>query len=306
MRIAIWGAGGIGAIYGAALAEAGNEVVFIARGPHLAAMRAHGLRITGHGGGVHLPTVEASDRPGDIVPVDLVLFCVKLYDTESAAEAMRPIVGPGTVVVTLQNGVDGRERIGAVIGGENVLAGAAHLGGFIEQPGLVRRTTPGMRIVFGEAGGGRSPRIEEIAGTLAAAGITTEISDDIDRDIWAKFVILACNAGMTCVSRLHIREVYRDPELRALAQANMAEIVAVAAAKGVALPGDIVEAMTAASEAFPPEMTTSTHNDLKRGKRMELPWLSGLVARLGAELDVATPVNRAISAALAPYVAGEG
>ena len=176
MRIAIFGAGGVGAVYGAKLARAGNDVVFIARGAHLAALRRSGLRVSGQGEEIHLAEVQASERPGDFAPVELVLFCVKLYDTETAARAMAPLVGPETLVLTLQNGVDGRERIGAVVAADRVLAGATYIGAQIAEAGHIRRTNPSDRLVFGERDGSRSERTREIASVLAEAGIEVEVS----------------------------------------------------------------------------------------------------------------------------------
>ena len=304
MRIAVFGTGGVGGVYGAKLAHVGNDVVFIARGAHLRAMRERGLRLTGHGEEIRLPAVQASERPDDFGPVDLVLFCVKLYDTETAAQAMRPLIGPETLVITLQNGVDGRDRIGAFVDSTRVLAGATYIGAAIVEPGHIRRTNPSDRVVFGERDGSRSERTRAIAGVLAEAGIEVEVSDDIDKTLWTKFVLLASNAGLTALARVHIRDLYTDPDLRSLARDAMEEIVAVARAKGVNPDDDIVETMIGVSEKFPPEMTTSMHNDLRQGRRLELRHLSGLVARLGAEMGVATPVHGAIAAALSPYVDG--
>lgn len=304
MRIAIMGTGGLGAYYGAHLARAGEEVAFIARGAHLAAMRERGLRLLGPRGDIHLNPVRATDDPAEAAPVDAVLFCVKLYDVESAGAALKPLMGPETFVVCTQNGVDGAERLAAILGADRVLPGAAYVAANIVEPGVVRYASEMSSLIFGEADGRISSRALSFRDACRNAGFSAEVSPDIAKTLWTKLVLLGANAGMTTLARQTVGAVYADVELRAVAADAMREVAAVAAARGVALDRDVVEKTLALADTFPPQMTTSMHNDLKRGGRLELEHLSGFVAREADRLGVPAPINRAILAALKPWKDG--
>ncbi|MBT5264938.1 MAG: 2-dehydropantoate 2-reductase [Rhodospirillaceae bacterium] len=304
MRIAVMGSGGIGGYYGANLAKAGHEVAFVARGAHLEAIRAGGFHLTGPRGDIHLNPVLASDDPVDIGPVDVILFCVKLYDTEDAANSIRPMVGPETMVISLMNGVDGPDRISAVIGERHVLGGAAYVSAVIEKPGQISYREGMNSIVFGEHGGGKSARAEAFAEICREAGFEATVSDDIGRDLWVKFLLLATNAGLTAITRKPAGEVYSDPDLKALAIELMREVAAIATAKGIALPDGVVENAVRITEGFPPGLYASMYYDLDRGKRMELESFSGLVVRLGTEFGIPTPHHSTIYACLKPYMNG--
>lgn len=304
MKIAIMGAGGLGAYYGAHLARSGQEVAFIARGAHLAAIRERGLRLFGPRGDIHVDPARATDDPAEAGPADAVLFCVKLYDVERAGEALRPLMGPDTFVVCTQNGVDGPERLARILGPERVLPGAAYVAAHIAEPGVVRYASDMSSLVFGEAEGRASARSLAFRDACRAAGFGCEIAPDIARTLWTKLVLLGANAGMTCLTRQSVGGVYRDPELRAVGADAMREVAAVAAARGVALAPDVVERTLKLADTFPPQMTTSMHNDLKRGGRLELEHLSGFIAREADRLGVPAPVNRAIFAALKPWKDG--
>lgn len=306
MRIVVMGAGGVGGYFGAHLAQAGHETVFVARGAHLDAIRRGGFRLEGARGDIVLPSVGATDDLATLDgPADVILFAVKLYDTEAAAAAVRPAVGPQTMVINLQNGVDGPDRLAAVIGNEAVLGGAAYVSALIAEPGVVRYTSDMSKVVFGELDGRVSDRAVAFRDACRSAGFEAEVSSDIRATLWDKFVLLATNAGLTTLLRKPAGEVYTDPEIMALAKELMKEVVAVAAAEGVRTSSDIIERSVALSKSFPPGMYASMYHDLARGRRIEVASLSGLVARRGAELGVPVPHHTSIWCALKPYVDGD-
>ena len=304
MRIAVVGAGGVGGAFGAALAKAGADVTFIARGAHLAAMREHGLRVTGGRGDTHLLPTQATDDPAKVGAVDLVLFCVKLWDVESAGEAIRPLVGPNTAVLPLQNGIDASERLLPILGAAAVMGGVAQISATIEAPGVIRQTGAFMRLVFGELDGRITPRGEAFLALCKQAGFDAALSDKIVTELWLKFILLATNAGMTGLTRRPIGELRDDPDIAPHFRAGVEEVVAVARAKGVPLPANVVERTLEFTRAAPPNMRASMAIDLIRGNRIELPWLSGKVVAMGREVGVATPTHALINAALKPYAMG--
>lgn len=300
MRIAVMGTGGIGGYFGGCLA-ATNDVVFIARGAHLAAIRENGLWITGGADDIHINPAVATDDPGTVGPVDIVLFCVKLYDTDSAADAIASMVGPDTRILTLQNGIDGAERLADRFGPAQVFGGVAYISAKIEAPGIVSYF-PGMtRIVFGTLDGGRDKVADAFAVACNAASFGAEIAADIHEALWTKMVLLTTNAGVSATSRLPIRTTFDDDDARAVAVAAFREAEAVARARGIALPDDIVSRLTELSLGFPPDMYASMYHDLVNGKRLELDGLSGAIVRLGAELGIPTPVHATFYAMLKPY-----
>jgi 2-dehydropantoate 2-reductase len=304
MRIAVIGAGGVGGAFGAALAKAGADVTFVARGAHLQAMRQHGLRITGGRGETLLRPAQATDDPASIGPVDLVLFCVKLWDVESAGEAIRPLVGPDTAVIPLQNGVDASERLIPILGAQAVMGGVAQISAAIEAPGVIRQTGTFMRLVFGELDGRITPRGEVFLALCRKAGFEATLSDAILTELWMKFILLATNSGMTALTRRPIGELREDPDIAPYFRSGAEEVAAVGRAKGIALPADAVEKVMAFTRNAPPTMRASMAVDLIRGNRIELPWLSGKVVALGREFGVPTPTHALIYAALKPYING--
>jgi 2-dehydropantoate 2-reductase len=304
MRIAVIGAGGVGGAFGAAMAKAGADVTFVARGAHLAAMRASGLRIEGGRGETLINPVQATDDPASIGPVDFVLFCVKLWDVESAGAAIRPLVGPQTAVLPFQNGIDAHERLIPILGAQAVMGGVAQISATIAEPGVIRQTGTFMRLVFGEIAGGTSERGEAFLALCRAAGFDATHSASILTDLWMKFILLATNSGITAATRLPFGKLRDDPDVFALFQAAFAEVIALGRAKGVPLPEDAAARMDAATKGFPPTMMASMAHDLLRGGRIELPWLSGKVVALGRELGVPTPVHSTLFAVLKPYVMG--
>ncbi len=308
MRIAVIGAGGIGAIYGAALAKAGNDVVLVARGAHLAAMREHGLKIEGDRGETLIRPAQATDDIAAISaeggPVDYALFCVKLWDVESAGEQIRPIVGPDSTVVALQNGVDAAERLAAILGRGPVMGGTAWVTGSIIAPGVVRQTGTYCQMTFGELDRQPRARGERLRALCAAAGIDGVLSPDIRVPLWQKFLLLVPLANINALTRVPLGLYRADPDLWALVEASAREAEAVGRAEGVPLPPDAAERELATIRTMPAHHMASMGNDLLRDNRLELPWFAGKVVELGKRHGIATPVNQFVYAALKLYADG--
>ena len=304
MRIAVMGAGGVGGYFGARLAAAGHDVAFVARGRHLAAMRERGLTVRSALGDVALAQPGVADDPATLGPVDVVLFAVKLWDTEPAAEAVRPLLAKGGFVIPFQNGVESIERVGAVLGAERVMGGVAYIAATIAEPGVIAHTGTMARLRFGPVLPAQRPAAEALHAACRDAGVDAEISADIRRALWEKFVFLAAFSGLTSVARQPIGVLRGDPDLRAALEAAMREAWAVGRAKHVALPDDFVLQQMKFADGLPAEMRSSMLNDLSAGGRLEAPWLSGAVARMATELGIPAPVNATLFAALKPYCAG--
>jgi 2-dehydropantoate 2-reductase len=304
MRIAVIGAGGIGAIYGAALAKSGADVTFIARGAHLRAMQQEGLRVEGDRGETHILPTQATDDPAAIGVVDYVLSCVKLWDVESAAEHIRPIVGAQTAVVPLQNGIDAHERMMPILGQGRVMGGTAFVTGAIVAPGVVRQTGTYFQISFGEPQGGISRRGERLRDLCAAAGLEVNLSPDIRVPLWEKFLLLVPLSGVNALTRAPLGLYRADPDLWALFEAALRETLALGRAEGVNLPPDSAERILAQVRAMPPHHMTSMGNDLLRGNRLELPWFAGKIVELGRRHAIPTPANGFIYTALKIYENG--
>jgi 2-dehydropantoate 2-reductase len=304
MRVAVIGAGGVGGAFGAALAKGGADVTFVARGAHLAAMRDKGLRVEGGRGETVIAPAQATDDPATIGPVDFVLFCVKLWDVESAGAAIKPLIGPKTAVIPLQNGIDASERLIPILGAAAVMGGVAQISATIAEPGVIRQVGNFMRLVFGELEGGKSARGEAFLALCQKAGFDATHSDQILTELWMKFILLATNAAITAATRTPIGVLRDDPDIAPLFTRASAEVVAVGRARGVRLPDDAVERVAKFTETAPPTMMASMAHDLIRGNRIELPWLSGKVVALGRELGVPTPVHEVLNAVLKPFVNG--
>jgi 2-dehydropantoate 2-reductase len=305
MRIAVVGAGGVGGGFGAALAKAGADVTFIARGAHLAAMKRDGLKIQSPRGDTHLVPTRATDNPSEIGVVDVVLFCVKLWDVESAGEAIKPLVGPNSAVIPLQNGIDAAERLLPILGLKAVMGGVAQISASIIAPGVIQQIGTFMRMVFGELDGTRSKRAEDFLALCLKAGFDATLSEQIVTELWMKFILLATNAGFTAATRRPIGELRDDPDIRPVMMAALREVFAVGKAKGVALPADAVDKILEFIGHAPPAMKASMALDLERGNRLELPWLNGKVVELGRQLGVPTPTHGMMYAMLKPYVMGK-
>jgi 2-dehydropantoate 2-reductase len=304
MRIAIIGTGGIGAPLGASLAIAGHDVTFVARGAHLAAMQANGLRITGDRGETLVRPIQATDDPRIVGPVELVLFCVKLWDVETAGKQVRALVGPDTAIIPLQNGVDASERLIPILGASHVLGGVAVVTGSIIAPGVVRQSGTHHRMTFGELDGHVTRRVERIRETCQASGIDTTLSDDIQRVRWEKFIMLVAGSGICAVTRRPIGELREDPDIGPLFDTVMQEVVEVGRACGVRFPPDVLDPWRAFLRGVPSDWLPSMAIDIRSNRKLELPWLGGKVVELGIVHGVPTPVNHVIYAALKPYANG--
>ena len=304
MRIAVVGAGGVGGGYGAALAKAGADVTFIARGAHLAAMKGKGLKVESGRGDTHLVPTQATDDPKTVGPVDVVLFCVKLWDVESAGEAIKPMVTADTAVIPLQNGVDASERLAPILGKTAVMGGVANISATIAEPGVIRQTGTVMRMVFGELDGRKSARAEALAALCGKAGIDGVLSTAILTDLWMKFILLASNASIMALTRLPVGKLRDDPDIAPWFTTAYEEVTAVGRAAGVTLPPDAVDRTLNFNRNAPPNLMASMAVDLLRGNRIELPWLSGKVLELGKKHGVATPTHAFMYAALKPYIMG--
>lgn len=298
------GSGGLGGYFGALLARGGTEVSFIARGAHLEAMRREGLRIEGGPGPFLLEDVHATDDPRELGPVDLVMLCVKLWDTEAALEQLRPLVGPQTTLVSFQNGVLKDSYLRAAYGESQLIGGVAYVASTLSRPGVITRTGPLQRLIVGGFDGHRSDRVEAFHAACVAGGIDAEISEDIRRAIWEKLVFLVGLSATTATMRVPIGPIREHPQSRAFLLDLMREVVAVGRAHGVPLPEAYAEQRLEFADTVSPEMTSSMHHDLERGNRLEVRWLSGGVVELGQAAGVATPLNRAVADILSVHAAG--
>ena len=305
MRIAIVGAGGIGGGYGAALATSGVDVTFIARGAHLAAMKSKGLKVEGGRGETHVMPAQATDDPATVGPVDVVLFCVKLWDVKSAGQQIKPMIGKDTAVITLQNGIDAHERLVPILGKSAVMPGVANISATIAEPGVIRQTGTVMRMVFGELDGAKSARGQALAAACAKAGIDGVFSGAILTDLWMKFILLASNAGMMALARLPIGHLRDDADIAPYFAAAYEEVAAVGRASGIALPADAVERTLNFNRNAPAHLMASMGGDLLRGHRIELPWLCGKVIELGRMHGLPTPTHAFLYAMLKPYIMGK-
>jgi 2-dehydropantoate 2-reductase len=304
VRIAVMGTGGVGGYFGARLALGGHDVSFVARGRQLDALRAHGLRIQSPLGDAHLPDVEVTDDPAQLEPVDLVLFGVKLWDTEAAAELIKPLLTERTGVVSFQNGVVKDDILRRTLGAGHVVGGVCYIAATIAEPGLIRHSGALQKLVFGEYDGTASERVRQFRDACAGSGIDVEVSDQIERTLWEKFVFLVGLSGTTSAARTTIGPIREHPRARAFLRDVMGEVVAVARAQGVPLPDDYADERLAFIDRVPAGMTSSMHHDLDRGNRLEVAWLSGDVVERGAALGVPTPCNRAIMDILSVHSEG--
>jgi 2-dehydropantoate 2-reductase len=300
VKITVFGAGGVGGYFGGRLAAAGHEVAMVARGPHLAAIRERGLRIRSVKGDV-TAAVPASDDPGDFGPCDVVLFCVKSYDTEAAASRLGPLLGENTAVVSLQNGIDNEEKIAAVVAPAHVVGGAAFIFSTIAEPGTVAHTGGPARLLFGEMNGARTSRVQELRAACRRAGIDADIPPDIRAVLWTKFAFICATAGMTAAVRLPLGDIRGCPDSWSMFRRIVAEVAALARAEGVPLGEDVVEQQVSFAAGLPPDSHSSLHHDLVTGRRMELEALHGTVVGRATKLDVPVPACEAVYAILQPW-----
>jgi len=292
MRIAAMAAGAVGGYFGARMQAAGHDVFFLARGANLAAIKSNGLRIDSVHGNLHLRQVNVTDDPKSVGAVDIVLFAVKLWDTETAAAAARPLVGPHTRVITLQNGVDSVERMAPILGAEQTIGGAAYIASVIASPGVIKHTSSFATMRFGRADKRPDAVLQAFVDAGKAAKLDIDVAADIERERWEKFIFLTAMAGSTASLRAPIGVIRADPELRAFFRALMKEALAVGKAKGVALdPAFIDSRMDFLMNKVESGMKASMAHDLERGNRLELDWLAGKVRELGRQYKIPTPAN---------------
>lgn len=301
MRFAIMGSGGVGGYFGARLAAAGHEVNFIARGEHLAAMQRDGLRVSSIEGDLHLTEVKATDDPRTVGVVDAVIVAVKAWQVSAAAEAIRPLVGAETLVVPLENGVEAADTLAEALGKESVLEGLCGILAWQEAPGDIRHAGVAPFVRFGERDNHTSERTERLKAAFDAAhGVTAEIPDDIQAAVWSKFLFICAMSGIGAITRAPIGVTRRLPETREMIEQILTEIVAVARARGIALPEDAEARALSFIDALPEASTASMQRDIMAGRPSELESQNGAVVRLGREAGVATPVNALIHSALLP------
>jgi 2-dehydropantoate 2-reductase len=307
MKIAIMGAGGVGGLFGARLAQAGNEVHFIARGAHLEAISKNGLKIESElCGDAHISPARATSDPSKVGSVDYVLFTVKLWDTESAAELIKPLLGKQTAVISLQNGVVRDDILRKAVGSEYVMGGISYVGATIKAPGIIAQKGHIQKLVFGEYGAhSESPRVVRLKEACERANIGVEIPADIERALWEKYVVLVGMSTVLASARQTIGPVRENPETRALLLSVMEEVRQVALAKGIKLDEGLVQAKIGYLDTLAPDVTASMEHDLRHGNRLELPWLAGMVVAMGQTLGVATPTCTVLTAILSPYVMGK-
>ena len=299
MNIAVMGAGGVGGYFGGLLARAGHNVTFIARGPHLYAIQRNGLRVESGNDGVFTVPGNATDHPAEIGPRELVLFTVKMYDNDAAIRAIAPLVGPETIVLTLQNGIDNGEKLVAAYGSERVMIGSAYLEGRIAEPGVVTQGGPGAAS-FGERATGLTERGQRLLQIFQGAGWRVELLENMTGMLWKKFAYLSGSAGVCAASGCTYGELRTVPATRSAIRAAIAEALAVGAASGAPLEPDSLEWSMNALDNFPSTGMASLAKDFTEGRPVELEGLTGTVIRMGQEYGVPTPVNDALYAVLKP------
>lgn len=304
MRIAVIGAGGTGGYFGGLLARAGRDVTFIARGATLEALRTRGLTVHSAVEGAFTVEVDATNDATSVGHVDVILFCVKTYQTADAAAAIRPLIGPDTAILSIQNGVDNEERIADVVGPSAVLGAIAGLSARTEAPGVITVTQEPGGITFGELAGGESERTAAVADALHGAGFGVTVDANMPGLLWHKFVFICGLSGVSSVVRQPIGAILRYPETTSLYRGVMEETAAVARAEGIALPERSVDTWMERSAGLNPEMYGSMYFDLANGRPMEVASLNGTVVRRGRNAGVPTPLNLAVYGALRPYQDG--
>ena len=303
MKIVMFGAGGVGGYFGGRLAQAGCDVAFVARGAHLEAIRRGGLRIVSPKGDAHVTGVRASDDPRDLGVADVVLFTVKLYDAERAAAQLGPLIGPDTMVVTLQNGVDAVDIVANQVGRAHTAGGVAYVAAVIDPPGTIKHTALDALIV-GELDGAVSPRLLALKAAADRAGVGFTASPHILVDLWSKFARLSVFSAMTSITRSPLGVLRAQPELMAMLERAAWETIAVGRAYGVPLTDGVMDEVLTMMRGLPPHAQSSMLSDLERQRPLELPWLSGAVVRLGAAKGIPTPTHEFIATVLLPFVKG--
>lgn len=300
MKIAVMGTGGVGGYYGGLFAEQGHEVHFVARGAHLEAIRENGLQIKSIHGDITVLPARASSDPAEIGLVDLVIFCTKTYDTVEAAHKIKPLVGPETTVMSLQNGVDAAEQIGAVIGIDHLIGSATWISSAVEAPGVIKQVSQFRRVVLGELDGSITPRLQKIYEAWQGTGITAELSENILKILWTKFVFISAVSGFGSLVRLPLGDYRAVPEARFFIASLMYEVEAIARAQGIKLDADVVEKSLAFIDNAAPQIRPSMQLDVEAGRRSEIESIIGVIPQKGRIFGVPTPVADLVYAALLP------
>jgi 2-dehydropantoate 2-reductase len=300
MKIAIMGTGGVGGYYGGLLAQQGHDVTFVARGAHLKAIQENGLQVKSIHGDFHVKPAQATDDPAQVGPVDLVVFCTKTYSIDEAARQIKPLVGAETSVLPLQNGIDAAERIGGVAGMKHLLGGVTWISSAVEAPGAIKQISQFRRVVTGELDGQVTARVQAVYKAFEETGITAELSENILKVLWTKFVFISTASSLGSLTRLPIGEYRSVPETRAMMTGLMQEVEAVARAQGVELDADVVQKSLAFIDNAAPHIKPSMQLDVEAGRRSELEAMIGVIGRKGRQLGVPTPVADMVYASLLP------
>lgn len=303
MRIAVVGIGAEGGFFGALLANAGNDVTFIARGQTLSALRTNGLCVKSQSLGEIVLPVNATDRPDEVAPVDLIMFCVKTYDLDAAAKQMLPLVGRDTAIIPIQNGVEAAENIGKIVGIEHLLGGVSWVNAIAETPGVIAHGGS-TRLIFGELKGGITGRTERIYKTLTEAKIAAELHTNIREALWEKLIVNSAVSGILSLTRLPAGPVMDCPDTKQLLLDTLKENSEVAKACGFALPSNFIDDTMKKFEGYARWARPSMQVDLIAGRRLELEAMVGAIVRLGRENGVETPINSTIYRALKPHLNG--
>jgi len=300
MKVAIVGAGGVGGYYGGLLAREGQEVTFVARGQHLEAMRKDGLQIKSIHGDFTVQPACATDHLADIGPVDLVLICTKTYAMDAILPQLPALIGPQTVVVSLQNGIDAAERLGAAVGRQHVLGGATWLSSAVEAPGVIRQFFQFRRVVIGELDGTVTPRARAVAEAFSPTGVTFEISENIAKILWTKFVFIASISGVGSLTRLELGAYRQVPETRALLAGLMGEVASLASREGVSLDADVVEKTLQFIDQSEAHIKPSMQRDVENRKIFELDAMIGVIGRKARQHNLPTPIADMVYGSLLP------
>jgi len=306
MKIAIMGAGGLGGFFGGKLAQAGHDVWFIARGQQLAALKASGLRLQGPDPEIVISHPNATEMPAEIGAVDLVLFCVKLYDIEPAAALIKPILTDATAVISVLNGIDGPQRLATALETGTVFSGAARISAKIKAPGVISYLGSGDRhkLTFGHPSRNDHPILVPFIKACRGAGFAAELAADIDEMLWDKLAQLAQVAALTTLGRLPMEVAMQDPLLFDIGKRVLQEIAAVARAKNVAINPNLVQAKLDIAANYPPNLYASMYHDLAAGKKIEVEGIFGYVAKTGQRLGIPTPTIDLVYAFLRPHASG--
>ena len=305
MRVGVMAAGAVGGYFGGRMAAAGHDVAFIARGAHHDAIRRDGLRIESSLGDLHLRDVNVTDDTKQVGPVDVVLFAVKLWDTETAGQQTRPLIGPNTRVITLQNGVDSVERLAPILGDEATIGGTTYVVTTIAKPGVIRHTGTTAKIHCGRLDRRPDAVLTSYVEQMKAASIDVALTDQMLLEIWKKFVVLSGTSSVTASTRQPLGVIRDDQHMRAFFFTLMHETIAVGRAVGVEFPADFPTELERLVATFPSMMRASMANDLEAGNRLELDWLAGRVTALGRKYGIPTPAQEAVYAILKPYRMGK-